>query len=159
MNPSDTFGVGKLKPLATGRQQVPAESAISDTTFQNHHRRVQCVAEVVANADLWANGPPFDRHPFVVDQSTAAKTASHDTHVANIFSFSPVAVIVNEVRIKLLLFNRMDQTPFNLSLCRFDLAKAQHVGLPQQHVNLNRFAHIGGLVIRVRKFGNSDRSH
>ncbi len=151
MDPGDSFRIGEFKAFTAWRKQVPAQSSIADAAFQNHHRRVGHVSDVMPDADFRTD-VSLDGHPRVCFDSHVAQAASHDAHVSDILPHRPFAVVVDQVGVKLLLVHRMRQRAIGFSLRRVDLAEAQHVRLPQQDVNLNRLVRVGRLSVRIRQF-------
>ncbi len=104
---------------------------------------------MMPDADLRPDVPALDRHPLVVEDPHAAEAAAHDAHVADIFPLRPVAVVVNEPGIEFLLLDRVRQRALGPAFCRIDPAKPQHVGLPQQDVNLHGPAHVRRLAVGI----------
>ena len=107
MNPGDTLGIGELKAFASRRQQVPAQGTVADAALQNQDRRLDSVAYVVADAKLRAYLSALDGHPLVVEAPHATGATTHDAHVADVFSFSPITGHIYEVGVQVLFLNRV----------------------------------------------------
>ena len=88
--------------------------------------------------------PTFDRHPVVVEEF--ALTIATVTNEADIISDRPSPSFVDEIRILLLLLDRM----LERDVPALDLAKPDHVRLTQQNEHLHRLRHICRLAVRSR---------
>ena len=132
MNPGDALVIGKLKALAARRQQVPAQSAIADTTLEDHHRRIGDMPHVMPDTDLRADVAALDGHPLVVEDPHAAGAASHDAHVANVLALRPIAIVVDEVGVQLLLLHRVRQRALGLPFAGLILPKPSMLDWPSR---------------------------
>jgi len=148
MNPGDTLGIGEFKAFAARRQQVPAQSTIANATLEYEYRRFGSLPDVMTDTDFRADPSALDGHPLVIETSHATGAAAHDPHVAHVLTFRPFPRVVHQVRIQLLRLHRVLQRSI---LVTGNPAETQHVGLPQQDVDLDRLGQICGLAVRVRQ--------
>ena len=157
VHPGDALGIRELKALAAGWQQIPAQSTVADTTLENQYGRIGHVPDMMPNPDLGSNLATLDGHPLVAEQLHRPSAASHDAHVADILTFRPFPSVIDQVGIEFLLLHRV----FERAISTLDLSKAEHVGLAQKNVDLNRLAHIGRFAVRVGQltFGAKNTRH
>ena len=130
----------KLVLLAAGRKQVPSETAVAGGALENQYRRIGYIADMVTDAEFNTHVCFSDLHPIVQHQPSFARAAAApDPHVANVLAREPVAGVVDEVLIFLLLLH--DRSQF------FEIAEVQHVGLAHQDVDLGRLGHVRRLAV------------
>ena len=107
MNPGDTLGIGELKAFASRRQQVPAQGTVADAALKNQDWRVDRIANVVADTKLRADLSALDGHPLVIETPHATGATAHHAYVSHVLALGPVACLIHEERVQLLLLTRV----------------------------------------------------
>ena len=130
-----------LVRLASGRQQVPAKTAVADAALEDQDRRVGDMANMVANPNFRTD-VATDGHPLILMILGRRITGAHDKHVADVPAHRPLIGIVDQVGV----FFRGDP----LQLAR--LSKTNHVRLSQQDIDLDRLAHVRLFAVGIRQF-------
>ena len=106
---------------------------------------------MMADAKFRANLTLPDGHPLVIEKPRFTRAAtSHHAHIADVLTFGPLALFIDEIGIEVLFLHRVFERAFSST----HLAKAEHIGLAHQDVYLHGLAHIGRLALGTRATGN-----
>ena len=128
--------------MDAGRKQVPAEAAVADRALEDQDRRVQRVAQLVADAGLDADLAAGDGQPVVAfDAGFARAAAAHHMHVADVLAGGPVARVIDHEGVELFGLDRV----FERAFVALDLAHLQRVRLAHDDEHLNGLDMSAGL--------------
>ena len=137
-------------PRAARRQEIPTERTVADGALENQYRRVQRIAELMANAGFDADLVTRNSQPIVATHATAAvrTAAALRVDIAHVHPLGPVARFIHHEGVEVFFFDGIFQRTFLVAL---DLSHFQRVRLAHDQEHLDRLAHVRWLAIGIWK--------